>query len=327
MMQILHPYVKFRNSLIDTLENLSADQSINSAIKQLELVMSENTDTGRFKAHDKLDQSIVHFKEVLSNLEKIQEHNFTTIEDTNEKIDQIASQLKSPLVENFSFQVFQLDNTISQMVLDRMQKYVGSSYPGLRLGCRYVGQNEVDENRQLDNSLSILFSNQLVALDPLYFCDVNESLISQATDHFNEAYKNRIRKYTVVNHDLSILPTNQFGFIFCWWVFNFKTIDSIKDYLKNVYDLLRPGGTFMFSYNNSDIFESARLVDMQVMSHVPYRHLVKLCDEIGFLIDSNLDVKNSDPLVEFVSWLEIKKPGTLKTVKLKQVLGKIESKN
>lgn len=327
MMQHLHPYVKFRNSLIDRLENLSADQSINSAIKQLELVMSENTDTERFKAHDKLDQSIVLFKEVLSNLGKIQEHNFTIIEDINEKIDQIANQFRSQLAENFSFQVFQLDNTISQMVLDRMQKYVGSSYPGLRLGCRYVGQNEFDENRQLDNNLSILFSNQLVALDPLYFCDVDGSLISQVTDHFNKAYKNRIRKYTVVNQDLSILPTNQFGFIFCWWVFNFKTIDSIKDYLKNVYDLLRPGGTLMFSYNNSDIFESARLVDMQVMSHVPYRHLVKLCDEIGFLIDSNLDVKNSDPLIEFVSWLEIKKPGTLKTVKLQQVLGKIESKN
>jgi hypothetical protein len=65
---------------------------------------------------------------------------------------------------------------------------------------------------------------------------------------------------------------------------------------------------------------------MNMMSHVPYRHLTKLCQEIGFEIDSQHDIPNTDPLIQTISWLEIKKPGNLKTVKLKQVIGTIGQK-
>jgi len=275
-------------------------------------------------AYEKLDQTKIRYDEILTMLESIQEHNNSIINDINEKIDSVAGQFTINSKDNLSFQVFRIDSDVSQLILDRMQKYADWSYPGLRLGCRYVGQNTVDENRNQDNSFSTLLSNHMVALDPLYFCDVNNSLISAVTDHFLDAYKNRIRKY-ILDQDLSILPQNQFGFVFCWWVFNFMSIDAVKQHLKQIYGLLRPGGTLMFSYNNSDIFESARLVDMQIMSHTPLRHLIRICDEIGFMIESTVDMENSDPLVERISWIEIKKPGYLKTIKLQQVLGKIES--
>lgn len=324
-MDTVHNLVKFRRNLIDCLGNLSAEDSINLSVNQLEQIISQNTGIEIFSAHNKLKLSIARYKEILPNLKNILEYNHTIISDIEEKIDTTASQLQLNFADELSFQVFQLDVSVSQLILDSIQKYSDWSYPGLRLGCRYVGQNTVNEQREKDNNLSILFSTHMVTFDPLYFCDVNDALISQTTDHFNDLYKNRIRKYVI--GDLSILPENQFGFVFCWWVLNFCNISSLEMYLKNVYNLLRPGGTFMFSYNNSDIFESARLVDMNFMSHVPYRHLIKICNKIGFEIISNRDIPNSDPLVQIISWVEIRKPGILSTIKLQQVLGKIESKN
>lgn len=326
-MDTVHNLVKFRRNLIDCLENLSSEDSINLSVNQIEQIISQNTDIEIFSAHDKLKLSITRYKEILPNLKNILEYNYTVINDVEEKIDATADRLQLNFVDELSFQVFQLDVSVSQLILDSIQKYADWSYPGLRLGCRYAGQNTVNEHRQRDNNLSMLFSNHMVAFDPLYFCDVNDTFISDATDHFNDLYKNRIRKYISDMDDFSVLPSNQFGFVFCWWILNFYSLQSLETYLKNVFNLLRPGGTFMFSYNNSDIFESARLVDMNFMSHVPYRHLIKICNKIGFEIISNRDIPNSDPLVQIISWVEIRKPGILSTIKLQQVLGKIESKN
>ena len=323
-MDTLHSLVQLRNNLIMRLENLSADQSVINAIKQLELVNSESPEITKFSAHDKLAESVIDYQEILSKLEKIQEHNYNIIKDIDEKIDQTFDKLHLNVINEFSFQVFHIDDSVRQLILDKIQKYADWSYPGLRLGCRYVGQNMENENISQDYNLSVLFSNQLVTFDPLYFCDVNESFITQSTEHFNDIYKNRIRKYVIINQDLSVLPSNQFGFIFSWWVFNFANIITMEDYLIKIYDLLRPGGTFMFSYNNTDIFQSARLVDMGIMNHIPYRNLAKLCNKIGFEIIDSYDIQNSDPNIQIISWVEITKPGKLTTVKRKQVLGIVE---
>ena len=323
--------VKFRNSLITKLDNLSPHESLDNSIQQLELVVTENYQIDKFLAHDKINYSIEEYQKLISQLLPIEDFAKSIITDIDKKIDQTVAELNFKIdpSREVLFQCFRLDPIASQLILDKMQKYADWSYPGLRLGCRYVGQFEIetiDKIRQRDNALSIQLSNHLVANDPLYFCDFKESLIADVTQQFNKIYANRIRKYVISNHDLSALPQKQFGFIFSWWVFNFADLLTVENYLKSIFNLLRSGGTFMFSYNNSDLVESARLVDMNMMSHVPYRHLTKLCQEIGFEIDSQHDIPNTDPLIQTISWLEIKKPGELKTVKLKQVIGTIGQK-
>lgn len=323
--------VKFRNSLITKLDNLSPHESLDKSIQQLKLVVTENYQIDKFLAHDKINYSIDEYQKLILQLLPIEDFAKSIITDIDEKIDQTVAELNFKIdpSREVLFQVFKLDPTASQLIFDKMQKYADWSYPGLRLGCRYMGQFEIetiDKIRQRDNALSIQLSNHLVANDPLYFCDFKESLITDVTQQFNKIYANRIRKYAISDHDLSALPQKQFGFIFSWWVFNFADLLTVENYLKSIFNLLRSGGTFMFSYNNSDLVESARLVDMNMMSHVPYRHLTKLCKEIGFEIDSQHDIPNTDPLIQTISWLEIKKPGELKTVKLKQVIGTIGQK-
>jgi hypothetical protein len=108
--------------------------------------------------------------------------------------------------------------------------------------------------------------------------------------------------------------------------FNFADITVIRSYLSSLIKLLRPGGTLMFSYNNCDLVESANLAESGYMTFVPKRKLNELCIELGYDIVQHYDLKNSDHQIKYISWIEIKKPGELSTIKRAQAMGKILSK-
>ena len=93
-----------------------------------------------------------------------------------------------------------------------------------------------------------------------------------------------------------------------------------------MFNLLRPGGTAMFSYNNCDIIESARIADMGEMSFVSKRNLTNLLKKIGFDVIASYDLPNTDTLITNISWLEIRRPGELITTKLRQVMGTVGRK-
>ena len=82
----------------------------------------------------------------------------------------------------------------------------------------------------------------------------------------------------------------------------------------------------MFSYNNTDIVESARISDMEEMSFVPKRNLISLLKQIGFEIITSYDCVNNDTLITNISWLEVRRPGELHTIKLQPVMGQILDK-
>lgn len=171
------------------------------------------------------------------------------------------------------------------------------------------------------------WTGYLVAADPLYLLDIHQEFLDSTTGKFNEFYRRRLRPYLIgdsvdkSDFDLSILPVNQFGFIFSWNVFNYFPEYETKLMLSQCYELLRPGGSMIFSYNNCDLTSCAEFAEQGFRSWMTEEILVKLCKEIGFDI-----IKHVSPEETF-SWIEIKKPGTLKTVKAHQVLGKIISRN
>ena len=72
-----------------------------------------------------------------------------------------------------------------------------------------------------------VWTDHLVACDPLYLVDIHQDFIDSTLSHFPEAYQKRLRTYLISKHalitdnDLSVLPQNQFGFIFSWNVFDY----------------------------------------------------------------------------------------------------------
>ena len=73
----------------------------------------------------------------------------------------------------------------------------------------------------------------------------------------------------------------------------------------------------MFSYNNCERINSARYAEKGFMSWVTKTDLLKLLNKYGYEVIVTKDFE------ETVSWVEVRKPGELTTVKSHQALAAI----
>lgn len=189
-------------------------------------------------------------------------------------------------------------------VLSKLYNYCDWRYPGLEIG---PGDGE--------------WTKELVTCDPLYLVDVFQEFLDSSLKQFGEVYQRRLRPYLINSGDLSVLPQNQFGFVFSWNTFNYFSFETVKQYLNSVYSVLRPGGVFMFSYNDGDVPYCADFAEQYYMSYVPRSMLIPLAEMIGYeVIDNTL-------MQETVSWIELRKPGQLSTVKAHQALAQVRPIN
>lgn len=190
-----------------------------------------------------------------------------------------------------------------QVIKQKIMLYTNWRYPALEIGCR-------------DGE----WTQFLVASDPLYIMDQHTEFLDTATAQFPAQYQSRIRKYPLKNYDFSALPKNQFAFVFSWGHFNFTSLDTTTQVLKQLRELMRPGGVFLFSYNDGDTPAGAGMAENMAATYLPKSILIPTCESIGFEVVADC---NHGPNV---TWLEIKKPGVLHTVKAHQVLGEIKNR-
>jgi hypothetical protein len=62
------------------------------------------------------------------------------------------------------------------------------------------------------------------------------------------------------------------------------------------------------------------------MSFIPKQSLVRVLTQIGYEIIASYDEQNQDTSIPVISWVELRKSGELKTIRLKQVIGAIGQK-
>lgn len=186
-------------------------------------------------------------------------------------------------------------------LINRIRLYSDWKYPALEIGCR-------------DGE----WTKHLVSSDPLYVTDIHQEFLDNTVNQFTPEYQERLRKYLIVDYKINELPIDQFGFIFSYNFFNYLSLDSIKQFLIQSLTWLKPGGVMLFTYNNGDLSVSAGLSESYFMTYVPKSMLLPLVESLGFEV---VDAPDFSPST---SWLEIKKPGTLSTVKAHQVLGEIK---
>lgn len=196
--------------------------------------------------------------------------------------------------------VLRIPEGVDLLLLNRINLHSSWKYPALEIGCR-------------DGE----WTKYLVASDPLYVADVHDDFLNSTSRQFTPEYQIRLRKYFIENNKIIGLPENQLGFIFSYNFFNYLSLDSIRQYLNQAIKWLRPGGSMLFTYNNADLSASAGHAEGYFMTYVPKSLLIPLCESAGFEVTITQDFLPS------TSWIEIKKPGELKTVKLHQVLGRI----
>lgn len=166
-----------------------------------------------------------------------------------------------------------------------------------------------------------IWTDYLVAADPLYIVDRNQEFLDTTKAKYSELYQRRLRFYKPGNgllpdSDFSLLPQNQFRFIFAWNVFNYFPLDYTQSFLQSCFNMLRPGGNMFFSYNNCEDPLCAKFAESGYASWMPKAMLEKTVSDLGFNIHQTGGASGWH-------WIEIIKPGTLSTVKVHQSLGEI----
>lgn len=312
-MEKLHDLVKLRNTLLDKMDSFSLAPDIQSKIQILNSIVDQN------KTVDNIDL-IENFKDDFDKLvienQKITSKLNTTVDIINQDIDHYALKLfdndiyrKLFCEENIFQQTLYSSPEIENWVVAKITQYSDWHYPALQI-----------------NPRSKKWIDPMVASDPLYLTHINITIVKDMIKEYPELYQNRLRLYEIVDRDFSKLPKAQFGFVLCWDNFNYLSLDKIEKYIREVWLLLRPGGSFIFSYNNCDYEGTARRAECRTSSYTSARWLTKLLNEIGYEITTLHDDENDDAFYTHVSWVEIKKPGTLTTSKAHQALAQIVSK-
>jgi len=169
------------------------------------------------------------------------------------------------------------------------------------------------------------YIEDMVPLDPLYVVDHDSKLMRPSITKFTPEYQRRLREYVIDDWQeeviLNNLPDAQFGVIFAYNYFNYKPVPIIYKFLKEFYQKLRPGGTVIMTYNNCDLAHGVIRAESGSMLYTPARLIIKRALELKFeLIDSHNGKAD-------VSWLELRKPGDIASLRGGQTLAKILAKS
>lgn len=165
-------------------------------------------------------------------------------------------------------------------------------------------------------------ADAMVACDPLYFVDTDRDLLAATDSWYTPEYQRRLCKYVFrESHEQMFgqLPMSQFGLVYAAFFLNFRPIEMIKQYLAEVLGLLRPGGYFVFTFNNCDTISGAQLFERFSGSYAPARLVKAEAERIGYEIVFEFND------VGATSWLELRKPGTLSSIRSGQTLALIKN--
>jgi cyclopropane fatty-acyl-phospholipid synthase-like methyltransferase len=254
-------------------------------------------------------------KNVKQYLDTTSSNIFSLLSHAQEKIDLLAKKLFS---NNYELELtcnsietvrnvrkIARDENFELALKQRINLYSNWQYPALEIGCR-------------DGE----WTKYLVASDPLYIADSFDEFLVSAVQQFPDLYQGRVRKYKIVeNCKIINLPSDQLGLIFSYNYFNYLSLDSIKQYLHQAMNWLRPGGKIIFTYNNADLPAAAAYAENFFMTYVPKTILQPMAESLGFETTFSYDANPAFSIIEF------KKPGQLKSIKLSQTSGEIKTKN
>ncbi len=319
MTEKLRDIVRYR-AMVDSIDMDAIRRDINEKLSKVCNDLAINN----FDAENLKDQLLHSHLKVLNNLEDMALDLNTFKEEINKEV----KHLEAPYYEK-SKEIYKNYTLMSPM--DKLS----------RLKNKDLLFHE-DTTELLINTITIKISNQyaccqlapgygdvtkhLVHGTPLYIVEEDKEGSVVNTDFFNQIMTNRIAWYEMNDADeeiLAVLPQEQIGCFVVIDYFNFKSEDVIEKYLKSIYNCLRPGGTVIFTFNNCDYPNAIDKVDEMYYCYTTGTQMKKICSSIGFEI-LRLTAIGYDELDNGISWLEIKKPGKLGSIRAAQGLASIE---
>jgi hypothetical protein len=201
-----------------------------------------------------------------------------------------------------------LDDETENLLRVRIQNYVDWQHPGM------IIQPGLEK-----------FVEDMVGFDPLYLIAQQHDLLVPAFDRFPEEYQRRLRLYTVREDlDQEILekvPDSQIGLCLVYNFFEFKPFEIVRKYLTEIYQKLKPGGTLIMTFNDCDRDKAVKLAEQHYACYTPGAMVQQFAATVGY--DQIFSWNNNGP----TTWLELRKPGTLTSLRGGQTLAKIVHKS
>jgi hypothetical protein len=166
------------------------------------------------------------------------------------------------------------------------------------------------------------FIDTMVANDPLYLIDDRHELLVPALTTFNDLYRQRLCAYVITETLLDqpilhAIPDNQFGLCFVYKYLHFRPFEVVTKYLNELYQKLKPGGVCVITVNDCDRAPGVKLVEQKWCYYTPLSLVLEYCKKIGYTIEFTWTDGGAG------TWVELRKPGELTSVRGGQTMAKI----
>ena len=300
---------------LNLLDSLSVHQEVAESTRRLAAVLHVvanhvvQVDTGS----QDLEQNFNAVKLGLDDFE-------STLAQIKQRLEQMLHQKESTyLAESYRLFDLEMRHDSAQHILSRKLVIDNES----RVALQYRLKNLTDWRLpgMIIGPRTETFIEDMVPMDPLYLVDTHQDLLDPAVRSFTPEYQRRLRQYVVNDYVpgaiLNDIPGNQFGVIFAYNYFNYRPMEVIVRYLQEIASKLRPGGSFIMTYNNCDRAHGVALSERSWMCYTPQRLVVAAAEAAGLELVSATDEPGD------LNWIEFVRPGKIETLRGGQSLAKI----
>jgi len=311
----LSELVAFRNEL----NRLSLEDIKNSADASLQVIthLVSSKDIVNKNSQSTLDQKYQEILGSFNNFESalkiaklevqqlIAEHEKKWFQDSYRLFEEAQQcEVNDHILNNRRSAPSDLTKQADEILRSRLVIYGGWQYPGMIIR---PGLEDYIES--------------MVSYDPLYIIDQNYELLEPCLKKFPKLYQSRLRPYVINDWGddplLGKIPDSQFGVCLAYNVFNYRPLEVLRTYFSEIYKKLRPGGVLLMTFNDCDNEKAVMLVEQFCASYTPGYLVRDLAANIGFELISSWN--DGGPNV----WLELKKPGTLTSLRGGQTTARI----
>jgi len=264
-----------------------------------------------------LSQNIADASEKVS---RITDEFYEYIENINNFIKENDAELRKNSEETSRNSINNADNNILKKIKHRETTHVEDTIQYFSERCKLYSSWKFP-GLQIRPGVGT-WTRNLVDLDPFYLADIDQQLLEPVKETFNENYVNRLRFHTISDVDKPIFanfPKNQFGLVLVTEFFNQKSLSTIDRYLKEIKELLQPGGACIFTFNDCDYIEGVRNAEHNYDCYTPGNEVADIAKSLGFEVIGTFSSYGT------LFWMEIKLPGELSSLKGGQTLAKIQT--
>ena len=150
-------------------------------------------------------------------------------------------------------------------------------------------------------------TSSMLACDPLYVHRGNVVDVGKVKDRFNSFFaEKRLMFCDTLNH----LPENQLGLAVSINSYEFWPLDPIKQEMQKVFNILAPGGHYIFTYNDCEQMPQLDFCTNDYRAYNTKTLMTNMTYGLGF------DIVKEGTHRESHSWMVVKKPGELTSQKL-----------